>query len=30
MLVPRLSVGVNMADLKGSALKWFDMTGREI
>lgn len=30
MLFPRLSVGVNMADLKGSALKWFDMTGREI
>lgn len=29
MLFPRLPMGVNMADLKGGVLKWFDMTGRE-
>lgn len=29
MLFPRLSVVVNMADLKGG-LKWFDLTGHEI
>lgn len=30
MLFPSLPMGVNMADLKGGVLKWFDMTGREI